>query len=352
MPRPLGHIRILIGARVLFDLEAADAIFKEKGEKEYADFMRGRGKYENDYVAELGGRALAKGPLWDFAVAALALNKPGEEPVVEIGLLCKDTGETALPIFRNLDVNGLGGIDYRIALAGNTLDMSHHKVFGTDLLLTRNGEDVQLAVDNDIASAIVNFPPAGTNYNRKPEKALQIFVDGDAVAVGSSSEVIYREQGLEKYRDSEASNFDREMEAGPFSAFLAKVSALNAQFAAPEQPFKISLLTARGADATSHVITAAEKLGIAFNGGLYFMGGASKAPVLKAQKPDIFFDDQAVHLEESKLYCPTGLVAYPENSPMDLFLKEKEKITKKAVTKTKLPTARNSKAPNANGPKS
>jgi 5'-nucleotidase len=331
MSRPLGHIRILISARVLFDLEEADALFKEKGEREYADYMRGRGKYEKDFVPELGGRALEKGPLWDFAVAALALNKEGKEPVVEVGLLCKDSSETVVPIFRNLDMNGLSGIGYRMATAGNKIDMSHHEMFGTDVLLTRNAEDVQLAVNNDIAAAVINFPPAGTTYSRKPGNALQIFVDGDAVAVGSSSEVFYRERGLGAYRDHEARNFDQAMEPGPFTAFLAKVSALNAKFSAAEQPFKISLLTARGNDATTHIAEAAEKLGINFNGTLYFMSGASKAPVLKAQRPDIFFDDQAVHLEESLRYCPTGLVAYPKDSPMDLFQKEKETITKRAV---------------------
>ena len=66
MPRPMGHIHILISARVLLDLEEADKIFKEKGEREYADFMRGRGKYEKDFVPELGGRALDKGPVVGF----------------------------------------------------------------------------------------------------------------------------------------------------------------------------------------------------------------------------------------------------------------------------------------------
>ena len=346
MARALGHVRILVSARVLFDLEEADAIFKEKGPQEYADFMRGRGKYKKDYVPELAGRALAKGPLWDFVTAALSLNKKGEEPVIEIGLLCKDTGETALPIFRNLDVLGLSGVDdsiigSRVATSGGKLDMAYHEAFGTDLLLTRNKEDVQEAVNNGIAAAVINFPPKGTNYSRKPDRALQIWVDGDSVAVGSSSEVIFKRDGLEKYVDTEMKNFDQEMEAGPFTAFLAKVSALNAKFSPSEQPFKISLLTARGSKSSAHIIAATEKHGIVFNGGLYFMASAPKAAFLKAARPDIFFDDQEVHLKDSQLFCPTGLVAYPENSPMSEFLKEKEKITKKAAS-VKKPDAKTS----------
>ena len=57
-----------------------------------------------------------------------------------------------------------------------------------------------------------------------------------------------------------------------------------------------------------------------------------------------------VHLEESQLYCPTGHVAYPKDSPMDLFLKEKEAITKKADTSGKPGATRRPKAPVAKGP--
>lgn len=316
MARPLGHIRILIGARTLFNLEEADAIFREKGEREYADYMRGRGKYATDFVPELGGRALPKGPMWEFAKMALSLNKPGEEPVVEVGLLCKDTGETSVPIFRNLDVNGLAGIGYRIATAGNKLEMSDHEAFGTDLLLTRNAEDVQLAVDNGIAAAVINVPPSGTVYNRKPEKALRIFVDGDAVAVGQTAEVGYQKNGLDKYRRDESKNFDVKIEPGPFTAFLAKISALNASLPAGEQPFKISLLTARGNEAAARMPLACEKLGIVFNDRLFFLSGADKATVLKAERPDLFCDDQQTHLTQSQLYVAAGQVAYPTGSEM------------------------------------
>ena len=339
MPRQMGHIRILISARVLLDLEEADAIFEKHGEQEYADYMRGRGKYKDDFKPELAGRALAPGPLWEFAQTVLALNKPGEEPVVDVGIFCKDSAETSLPVFLNLGAHGLNGTytEFRFATSGKKLDKTDLGAFETDLLLTRNAEDAQLAVNNGVAAAVINAPPAGTKYSRTPDKALQIWVDGDSVAVGSSSEVIYKRDGLEKYFEAEVNNFDQEMEAGPFTAFLAKVSALNAKFPEGEQPFKVTLLTARSNGAVAHIITATEKLGIHFNGGLYFMGYTPKAAVLKSKRPDIYFDDQQVHLQESQLYCPTGLVAYPEGSAMDLFLKEKEELTKKKTSVKKAP---------------
>jgi len=343
MARPMGKIRILLSARVLFDLEEADAIFQKEGQKAYAEYMLGQGKYKNKFEEDLGGRKLEKGPMWGFAQTALALNKEGEEPVVEIGLLCKDTNETAVPIFRNLDVNGLDNIHFRMTMAGNQLDMTHHEIFGTDLLLSRNPEDVQLAVNNNIAAAVINPAPKGINYNHEPEKALRIFTDGDAVAVGSSSEVIYKKLGLDKYRESEAQNFDKPMEPGPFTAFLAKVSALNAKLPADEQPFKVSLLTARGGSSATHMITATRKLDISFNGVSYFMGGLSKATVLKVEKPGFFGDDQKTHTDDGEPYGPTGLVPYAAGGAMDLFEKNKEDITQKKAKTAAIKAARTPK---------
>jgi 5'-nucleotidase len=325
MPRPMGKIHIMMSASVLFDMEEANSIFKEKGEKEYTDYMLGLGKYAKDYDPKLGGRALKQGPLWSFAQAALALNKPGQPPVVEIGLMTKDTEDTAVPIFRNLDVGPLRNIGYRVATAGNKLDMAEHEIFGTDLLLTQNAEDVQQAVNHDIAAAVINPPPPGVHYDRAPGGPLQLSFDGDAVSVGGSAELVYRKGGLAEYRKHESENFDKPMERGPFTSFLAKVTEMNSHYARDEQPIRLSLLTARGSDAGARMIAAAEKLGIDFNGGQHFMDGMAKAPVIKAEKPDLFFDDQMVHLQDSKQYAPTGLVAYKEGSPMDLFLKEEAK---------------------------
>jgi len=332
MARPMGKIHIIMSASVLFDMEEANQIFNEKGEKEYADYMLGRGKYAKDYDVNLGGRALKKGPLWSFAQAALALNKPSQPPVVEIALITKDTEDTAVPIFRNLDVSPLKDIGYRVATAGSKLDMAEHEIFATDLLLTQNAQDVQEAV----------------HYDRKPGGPLQLYFDGDAVSVGGSAELVYRKGGLAAYRKNESDNFDKPMERGPFTAFLEKVTELNSHYSRDEQPFKLSLLTARGSEAGAHMIAAAEKLGIDFNGGQHFMDGMAKAPVIKAEKPDLFFDDQMVHLQDSKNYAPTGLVAYKEGSPMDVFLKKEAKKAAQASSDDSATKAQFAKAANGN----
>lgn len=320
MPRPLGHIRILLSSRVIFDLEEADKIFAEKGEAEYADYMCGRSAYAADFDAQTMGRKLKPGPLWNFMTAALKLNDvaPG---TVEIGMVCKDTTETALPIFRNLDLMN-APVGYRIATAGGALKPVDLTGFDTDLFLSRNAKDTQMAIDNDIAAATINFP-SGVSYTRAPGMPVRIWLDGDAVTFGSSAEVIYQEKGLDHYYKSEFNSAANAIEAGPFTKFLAKISQFNAKFPRDQQPFEIALLTARGGDPSVRALTTIKQLGIVFNGGLYFLGGGDKGVVLKAHMPDLFVDDQQVHLKDAQAFCPTGHVAYKTDGPMHKFLQEK-----------------------------
>jgi 5'-nucleotidase len=334
----MGHIRILMSARVILDLEKADKIYKEKGVKAYTDYMRCRGPYKKDFDAEVGGRRLEKGPMWHFAQACLKLNQAAGQPVVEIGLFCKDDQDTALPIFRNLDVSGLGDIEYRRATSGKELTKEDHASYKTDLFLTRNPKDSQLAIDLGIASATLTLPEKNYAYKRDDAKPVRVWVDGDAVAFGSSSEVRYRTEGLKVYREMEKHDFDKGIEAGPFTAILAKISELNEKFPKGEQPFEIALVTARGGDAAARVLTIASEHGIKFNGGMFFMGGATKADPLREHKPDLFLDDQYVHLKDACKYCATGLVAYKTGSPMFQYV-EKQKAAEAAKAQQQQPPA-------------
>lgn len=326
MPRPMGHLRILLSSRVVLDLEEADAVFKEKGKQAYTDYLRCRGDYAKDFDPEIGGRRLKKGPLFDIALALHKLNEVAKEQIVELGLTCKDEIDSALPIFRNLDVAGLGlPMEYRVASAGKKLGREVHEAFSTDLFLTRNTDDAQTAIDLGIAAAVINFPPEGTYDYDQDSGPVRLFVDGDAVAFGSAAELRYRTEGLDNYRRLENEDFDKPLDPGPFTSVLAKISVLNERFPDGQKPFEIALLTARGSLASARAVTISETLGLKFNGGMFFMGGASKHEVLKAHRPHLFLDDQMVHLTEGSKYCPTGLVAYATGSPMHEYLLQQKR---------------------------
>lgn len=347
MPRPLGKVRLMMSARLLLDLEEADAIFK-RDPAEYVDYMRARGKYQEAYDASVSGRKLNKGPLFDLAQTALALNKDPENPLVEICLVCKDTGETALPIFRSIDVHGLGKIEMRYALSGHGIEKSHHDAFGTDLLLTRNPADAKAAVDLGIAAAAVNFPPDGRVYELTGCHQLRLCFDGDAVTFGSSAERYYRENTIEKYKKYEDVNFDKHIEPGPFTSLMAKMSEINRGFPAGQEPFELSLLTARGGPAAARVFTIAEHFNIEFNGHCIFLGGAGKKDPLLHLKWHMFFDDQQTHLEHAMHHCATGLVPYATGSEMDTHLKKKAQKEARATAKAFKAAANTNAAPAAN----
>lgn len=345
MPRPLGTVRILLSSRVVFNLEEADRVFATEGAAAYADFMRGRGKYAHDFDANSGGRKLAPGAMWNFVAACNAINArhaaidPKAPPVIELAMVCKDTAETALPIFRNLDVQGLS-IPVRQINAGKPIDAENLSSFGFDLFMTRNAADAQFAIDYGVAAAVINFPP-GVAYARRAEDALRFCLDGDAVTFGSSAEVTYQTKGLQKYRQSEFNKFAQKIEPGPFTAFLKKLCDVNKALVAKgePEPFKLSLLTARGDEAAARVLTITEDLGITFNDRMYFAAGASKADILRSHMPDLFLDDQQAHLTETSLFCPTGLVPYKTGGAMDLFKKKQARQQQKPDSKKNTPAA-------------
>jgi 5'-nucleotidase len=333
-PRQAGQLKIFFSIRSLLDLEEADDIFKTKGSEAYADYLTARGEHKKRFSEKFQGRKLKKGPAWDFAKAAARINKKLGQPVIDVGVYCKDTMETALPLFLNLDHQGLVA-NYRRFTAGKKLTNRDHAAFGTDLLLTRNPKDAQNAVDRDIAAAVVNFPP-GIRY-KAGGSTLRIFVDGDAVAFGSSAERDFKEGGhdVPAFHAREFSKVSTPVEKGPFTDLLVKMSQINRQFAAGKQPFEITLLTSRGAKASARAIFTLQSLGVELNGGAIFLDGVPKLNSLKSHRPHIFLDDQQTHLRESQDYCLTGHVPYVTGGAMDLYLK-KEKETKKRTPRRRV----------------
>ncbi len=343
MPRQMGHLRILFSARVLLNLEAADRVYNEAfritqeeggdhtaakraAVARYNEFVTCRGEFASDpFDPDVRGRRFTKGPLFDFAMALAKMNELADEPLVEIGLSAKDEAESGITIFRNLDLTELGDhLDYRLLTCGNRVTTEFHKSFGTDLFLSRNPQDVQCARDAGIASALINFPQDWEYDHSTHAGPLKIIVDGDGVAWGEKSEQRFREslaqaenfpEGLNRYIALEEQEFDKPIEPGPFTDVLEKISRLNDRFPREEAPFRISLLTARGGRASTRALTTLMDHDIALNGFAEFKGGAAKADGLRAHDPDVYFDDQQVHLSEGRL-CPAGLVFYVSDSPL------------------------------------
>jgi 5'-nucleotidase len=332
MPRELGHLRIMISSRCLFDLQDAHQIFEHQGLQSYQDYLRTKDPAQaHDFDPVIGGRKLRAGPLMSFAKALLRLNKDVKNGLVEVIFLCKDMADTADIVFANLDAHGLSDIGIRMSSCGQNIEAADIET--VDLLLSMNEVDVQYAVDHGIAASQIYLPPNSElmrkSWGRDERRPLRLWVDGDAVAFGSSSERLYRERGLDLYREFEHAHFQKSIEAGPFSKLLAKLSQLNAQFAPQEAPFRLSLLTARGGKAANRVHRICQDHGFIFNDRMICLDGSPKHLTLSRYRPDIFFDDQRVHLDQSAAFTMTGLVPYPTESEMAKYLRQKELDAKK-----------------------
>lgn len=81
-------------------------------------------------------------------------------------------------------------------------------------------------------------------------------------------------------------------------------------------PVRLAIVTARSAPAEMRVINTLRSWGVHVN-EVFFLGGLSKAGILKAFKPHIFFDDQDLHLDHASEVVPAGKVPYKSDSPLN-----------------------------------
>ncbi len=131
MPRPLGHLRIMMSTRVLLDLEKAvkaDQIFREEGAEglyrlpALSGGIQGRGRSGARRHAPPG-----KGPMFDVAVALSRLNKPGARSRLSRSACpARTTSNPRGRFFTNLSHTVLGpALEWEAATAGRPIERIH-----------------------------------------------------------------------------------------------------------------------------------------------------------------------------------------------------------------------------------
>lgn len=165
------------------------------------------------------------------------------------------------------------------------------------------------------APAVLSTPP---QYKCDiPEDQIRIAFDGDAVLFDESSELVYKEKGIEAFHDNENNSQNVPLNEGPFANFLKKLSKLQERLPMKVEysPVRIAIVTARNTPSEMRVIKTLRHWGV-YVDEAFFLGGIEKSNILKAFKAHIFFDDQDAHLNSSSLVVPSGKVLYPSNSPL------------------------------------
>lgn len=284
-----------VSSRALFDLEEENRIFEKQGLEAYSKYQT---EHENDI--------LKPGTAFPLVKALQKLNADGRY-LTEIIIMSKNSSDTSLRIFNSIEHYGLD--ISRAALVGGASISPYLGAFKTDLFLSANENDVQEAINANIASGIIcdhsNLP-----INPDDEiPQIRIAFDGDAVIFSDESERIFQAQGLEAFAEHEQENARNPLPEGPFAKLLKTLSLIQQQFPKDESPIRTALVTARNAPAHERVIRTLRAWNVRID-EVFFLGGVKKSEVLKAFNANIFFDDQATHTEPASKLVPSARVPY------------------------------------------
>ena len=302
-----------ISATALFDLSEADALFK----KEYKKHPDTAIEIYRDYMLKNENTPLLEGIGFGLIKALLDLNrykKKDDTPLVEVVVMSRnspDTGVRVLNTIRSMDLNIT-----RSAFTAGESSADYIEAFGIDLFLTTDENDAQKVIDSKVcASAVLSTPPK-YKYNI-PDGQVRIAFDGDAVLFDETSELVYKEEGIEAFHKNEDKSQDIPMDEGPFASFLKKLAKLQERLPMKVEysPVRIAIVTARNAPSDLRVIKTLRHWGV-YVDEAFFLGGIEKSKVLQSFKAHIFFDDQDVHLDSSSIVVPSGKVLYPSTSKL------------------------------------
>jgi 5'-nucleotidase len=302
-----------IASTALFDLSAADAVFRSK----YAEDKDTAIDEYRKYMLAREKEPLANGTGMPLVKALLELNthrKESEPALVEVVVMSRNSPETGIRVLHNIRAQGLP--ISRHAFTGGESVVDYLDAFDVDLFLTTNINDAQRVIDGGTcAAAIVKPPPE--DLGPIPEGQVRIAFDGDAVLFDESSELVYKAEGLARFHENEDVHQDVPMRAGPYATLLIKLSKLQQRlpFRVEYSPVRIAIVTARNAPAEMRVIKTLRHWGIYVN-EIFFLGGVEKAKVLKAFRAHVFFDDQDLHLDAAAKVVPSCKVPYQSGSPL------------------------------------
>ena len=296
--------RLVVGvsSRALFDLTYENTIFESEGVEAYCRYQI---EHENDI--------LRPGPGFPLIKALLNLNNlPDKEGSVEVIIMSRNSPDSSLRVFKAIEHYGLNIT--RAVLASGASLAPYLSAFKTDLFLSAYEDDVQSAIDSNIAAGIICTDGLHTYDCDHQIRQIRIAFDGDAVLFSDESEKIFKEQGLEAFEENERRNANNPLQAGPFAKFLKTLSELQKDFAQEEAPIRTALVTTRCAPAHERVIRTLRAWNVRID-EVFFLGGVHKKDVLQAFGAHIFFDDQSVHTGPASEVVPAARVPYKRKQP-------------------------------------
>lgn len=295
--------RLVIGiaSSALFDLADSDAYFHEHGEDHYR-------KYQSDRIDEV----LEPGVAFGFIRKILGLNdlRPGDA-LVEVIILSQNDPSTGLRVMRSVEAHGLP-ISRAVFTQGEA-PYEYISAFSMSLFLSGQEESVRAAMSMGLPAGLV----VDSDSMASDDDTVRVALDFDGVVASDESERIYQgDGGLTAFQENEVAKRAVALEAGPLSEFLRDLNLIQSvereRYASDKtyRPrLRVSIVTARNAPAHERAIHTLEEWGVTVNDA-FFLGGIDKGSVLEVMRPDIYFDDQASHLESTSRYAASVLIPY------------------------------------------
>ncbi|MDE6944437.1 MAG: 5'-nucleotidase [Lachnospiraceae bacterium] len=291
-----------VSSRALFDLTYENTIFEADGVEAYC-------RYQIEHENEI----LRPGPGFPLIKALLNLNDlPGKEDSVEVIIMSRNSPDSSLRVFNAIEHYGLN-ISRAVLASGASL-APYLSAFKTDLFLSAYEDDVQSAIDSNIAAGIICTDGLCTYDCEHQIRQIRIAFDGDAVLFSDESERIFKEKGLEAFEENERRNANNPLEAGPFAKFLSMLSELQKDCSAEEAPIRTALVTSRCAPTHERVIRTLRAWNVRID-EVFFLGGVRKKEVLQAFGAHIYFDDQSIHTTQASEVVPAARVPYKKKVP-------------------------------------
>ena len=286
-----------ISSRALFDLEEENRIFETEGLDAYAAYQRA---HENDI--------LKPGTAFPLIKALHKLNADGRY-LTEIIVMSKNSADTSLRVFNSIAHYGLN--ISRAALVSGAAIAPYLTAFRTDLFLSANEQDVQEAINANVAAGLICSHEGLPIDPNQEIPQIRIAFDGDAVLFSDEAERIYQAHGLEAFEAHERENAKKPLPEGPFAKLLTSISAIQKDYPTETVPIRTALVTARSAPAHERVIRTLRAWDVRIDEA-FFLGGVRKSDILKAFDANIFFDDQAAHTDPASKVVPAARVPYKE----------------------------------------
>jgi 5'-nucleotidase len=296
-----GKLVIAVASSALFDLAESDGVYREQTLEAYRLYQR---DHEN--------KPLPIGVAFPLIRRLLALNdKAANYHPVDVVLLSRNDPDSGLRLFNsireyNLDIT-------RAAFVGGRDPFRYLYAFDTCLFLSADPSDVLDALAKNVPAGRV-FP---TDFiDDSSDEEFRIAFDFDGVLADDSAELVFQEQCLDKFQESESRNASIPLPLGPLHRFLVQIAKLQERERAlfqtqGDRPPRIrtAIITARNAPAHKRVIVTLRSWGIQVDEA-FFLGGVDKTRILREFKPHIFFDDQLTHVTGAAAFVPCAHVPF------------------------------------------